>query len=485
MRHWITAILVLLASGAALPSVPSGTGHSFDFSEEDVKKLLESDLEALETVVAATLGAGTSSIQRNATDKAVRGKALQWEKFLLSRFDQAFKDEEPMVALADVWAVTLQASNFLANDAGAAFFGDQRSAAEQAILRVRNHVEFLAADYIPPADFDEVQRHAAEYASENPMEFSAKGGSWVVRGVGEFHLGLKKGAKGVFKILDTPLMPLNLAKDFRKGSQGIGDLSVTADRFTNVAEAMPARLREEIEILFKRLEESESTIDEMLAMTQDIAKNASATAEHADKVVVNIQEPLLIVERLTPKIQQASESITATSAECAKLVEAISVLADKTAQSQAAGAGETQEFKITEYLETAEAIQTGAAEIRGLLDDINKMIDAGKQDAKDNPDRRPFIVSEYTEAAQAIKEATSELRWALADVNSSMQTGALQKALDSVEKTTQGSIDSAETSATQITDHIAKRIAQLLILAFALALIFVFLKRWSAKQQQE
>jgi hypothetical protein len=487
MRHWIAAGLFLLVLGvkAAPAQQSSGSERSFDVSEEDGRKHLEGDLEDLKEVVSSMIVAGTSTIQRNTNDKAVRDRASNWEKFLLSRFDAAFKDAEPQVALADIWALTLQASDFLAKGGGKDFFGDQHAAAELAVRQVRKSVESLAGNYLPPASFAEVQKEAGEYARKNPMEFSTKSGNWIVQGVDEFHLSLKKGAKGVFGLLSVPLMPLSLAKDVHQGSEGIGDLSVTADRFTDVIDKMPERVREEIEFLFNQLEESEATIDGMLALLKDISANASETATQTGKAAETIQEPLRIAESLTPKIQQAAESLSATSAECAKLVEAIASLMEQAREGQSAGgAAEGGEFKIADYLETAEAIQTGAAEVRGLLDDINKMVEAGRQSSQDNPDRHSFDIREYTEAAESIKAATSELRWAFADLTSSSQTGTLKKTLETIEKTAQGSIESAQASATHITDHIAKRIAQLLILAFVLALAFILFKGWTGKRHQ-
>ncbi len=75
MRHWIAVGLLLLAFGANAAPAPSEDDRSSDFSEEDIRKLLETDLDALKAMISATLGAGTSSIQRNATRKDVRKKA--------------------------------------------------------------------------------------------------------------------------------------------------------------------------------------------------------------------------------------------------------------------------------------------------------------------------------------------------------------------------------------------------------------------------
>jgi len=93
------------------------------------------------------------------------------------------------------------------------------------------------------------------------------------------------------------------------------------------------------------------------------------------------------------------------------------------------------------------------------------------------PADRPFEILDYRDTANALTAAARELRALTADVRATIESQGLTDRLQDVNGRMFGVVDHTSARARNLTDHIAWRAAQLILLVFVLAIVYRFASR--------
>jgi hypothetical protein len=258
---------------------------------------------------------------------------------------------------------------------------------------------------------------------------------------------VEAGKDTLMTVASIPLMPTRAGDSLRRGAEEFDDFNVTARRFADIAEGMPeefedfnitarrfadimddlpVRMREEADLLLRGFEDQASTMTQLTGDLKELSLQIDSSLNTVERLSPDIRTTVESVDVSAETLGQTAESIQVASAELRRLVETLDEFVDKVRGDGTPGGREGSAADPEAFAEAAQAIESGAGEVRLLVEQIENLIRPPNRKPRD-PDYHRFDIREYTEAAQAIRGGSVEVRGILADITATADDPELKR----------------------------------------------------------
>jgi len=441
-------LLAAIVSGCQQPPVqvgPSSLAVAVDRSalERDLHWMMDKNL-------AETEGTATE-IASSVDDRRVRENSLRWKIRAFDDYLAILAEEDPRVAFIYQWASAAASRQYLVSGPGEKMFGSQQAAATDLVKKIEADTIALGKRYFPPeaidAAEDEIETLAGKQWRRTP--FGAPPATPVFEGDDD-----------VKALLRIPFLPMSTLEGVSNTPKEIGRFTDTAKEFSAVVQHLPLLTRWQAELLLMEMEQSGPVV----ALGRELQNFQKGLRETADSVKsmpadmrAELEKALASIEKNLPQTKEIVSQAQAAVGQAKSAVEtAKAALAD-----YRVAVGESAEAS-KQLTVTVKAAQDAAAEVRGILSDYRKLLSAEEATKDAEP-----AAKQYSEMAASITVAAKEVRALLSDAK---QPLADQSGLRQVAGDMRGLIDT-----------IFWRAAGLLVLAFALALVYRRLVRRKIK----
>ncbi len=481
----LLAAATLFPSGCVAPRTSGPRGVAAPASEQISKEDLRSALEEYDDFFESTIKQATTEIDARMPGPATRRITLTWKVRMIAANNAALKNADPLKAFVECWTLAVRMTQFLETGDGRNFFAENQTIAVEAARRIESDIERVGRSFLPADVFAKANEQVDTFAREHPMHdmFSDA----VVRSP-----ATREGIAGpLTSILNIPLAPFRVAEGIDQGASAIRSLGDVGDRFTDVVEDLPESVRWQLQLLLLDLEQNDLLLS-FLASFAQFSGSAAQLAETAQKLPGELrgQASALLTEIDTRQagIQATLERAekTATAVErTLQQVNAASASVERTGQS-VAQAGRAWEGTARQIEQTIQNIRHDKYPLDGQppatatstaspLPPPAPVLSASPSASAaaattTAPADRPFEILDYRDTADALTAAARELRALTAEVRATVESQGLTDRLQDVNGRVLGVVDHTSLHARSLTDHIAWRAAQLILLVFVLAI---------------
>lgn len=455
-------------TSSLLPGSPEAEDH------------LRREEEALREYIDERIRGAVKEAESGPANRSTRRRVRKWGEFVVRETDEILEEKDPLAALFDLWALSVQMHEYVATGKGQNTFGLEQRLVLEAMAEIREEVRLSAAANFEQATYEAARANILEYARENPLDYDA---SFVTRifDLKQVPFSVVRAGESTLKsVASVPLLPKRAGEGIRRGTDQLRDFNETASRFTDVMEELPRRSREELELLLEKLEDQSTTLTVLTESLQGTALSFNEAMQSAERLSPDARETVKSVDETARTLDGTARSIERAAAELRLLTEGVERLGDRFSTETPASPTEGREAESfpDSYAEAAAAIESGASEIRLLLDDINRMMEPEEKEPGED-DGRPFDIREYAEAARAIESASTEIRGILSDLSATASDESLSESSDSL---FQGAIEASETVSRRLealVDHLLLRLGLFLVFVTLLLLLYRFARtRW-------
>lgn len=386
--------------------------------------------------------------------------------------------DQPVAALLDAWAEAETMLDLLQKGDGAAGLrGYAYTLALQYIQGRRDKLESLAHTYLPSAVYQDMDNRIEEYADTNPLSEESLMPSTKKSDTESFSIW-SFGHDAVGSIVRLSFLPGRLAGGVAEGGMALGELRSTTAAATRVAEQLPQRIREEIEVLLKTLEEQHREIMEILTKMEAITANTKVAAKQAEQTAAQVDKSLDNAKETLPRLNETVQSIETAAVASRQLTDSVYELLQQYTEQRQQGSKDAdtrQEFDISEYKQTAEAVQQSAQEVRDMLAEIRTLTEK-RDDAATSDEKNDFQITEYRDAALAVKNGAAELRQLLAELRLLAADEELPNSLAATAVHLEQSADDIATRSERVIDHAVYRALQVIFAFFLLLAVYTCLR---------
>jgi len=165
-------LLALVCSGCT--TVQEGGPQKTALMEATGAQVNAGDLRAVDNALAISVpGAIETAANRIAvgsTDSQVRRRALLWKIEVVPAFYQAFFYTDPLGAMLDAWALSIQVEERLASQAASEELGPLQPLATEAARTIRMQIEAAAKGGAKtPAGFEKAKQYVESWARSHPI----------------------------------------------------------------------------------------------------------------------------------------------------------------------------------------------------------------------------------------------------------------------------------------------------------------------------
>lgn len=441
-------------------------------SPEAREHLRQEDLSLHEYIVER-MRETISRAEAGPASRRTRKRVRNWCEFVIRETDEILEDKDPLTGLFDLWALSVQMEDYVRTGEGQDTFGLEQRLVIEAMADIREEVRFAAERNFESATYESARENILQYARENPLDYDASFLSRLfdLRQV-PFSL-VRAGESTIKSVASVPLIPKRAGEGIRRGTAQLRDFNETASRFTDVVEQLPRRTREELEVLLDKLDDQASTLTLLTDGLEKTAQSVNEAMQTAERLSPDARETVKAVDETARTLEGTARSIEQAAVELGSLLDGVERLSDRfTTGSAETTSGDGDEDSLPEsYAEAARAIESGAAEIRRMLGDINEMMEP--EDAPPGEgEGRPFDIREYTEAARAIERGGAEIRGILADLRATAEDESLGESSEGLFARAVEANDRISSRFESLVDHLLLRLGLFLLFVTAVLLAY-------------
>jgi len=405
--------------------------------------------------------ATANEIEAATQETEVRKAALLWKVNLIQRANEALIEREPIALLFDSWAFCAQQVEYLQQGDGRELFKDQQSLAVAAAARMRTGIEAIAREHVPADKLPDMIRKIESHARANPIRGVFAGDS-----VKSFSAS-DDGESLLTKIIGSPWRAFQAGQDALDPTTR---LSESIDRFTLIMEDYPSLVRWQAQLLLL------STLD--APAIQSTVRGIESVSESSVRLATVAEE---LPTRVREEMQIALDDFVAYQPEIRKTLEDTRATVDgiNEALERAASVGATIERSLAEVSRAGEVWETTAEAVTVTIKQLQQF-QRPKNEGKSAPSApeaeesstRNFDINDYTRTAEATAITTEEIRALLAEFRLFFDGDALDKHVSRVDALTAAVIGQTAARADGVVDHITWRAVQICVLIFVLAIIY-------------
>jgi hypothetical protein len=395
-----------------------GRSNAPKLSEAELReKLAAFYVQFVNTIESATTRAALET-----TDLDLRMRIIQGRLQAVRACRQACLQRHPTAAFVDTWSLCIQFEKYLTTPRPQETLGSSHEFMLAAVRTLRQDIEDLGKLFLRPEQQAEVKQKLERFASANPFSTQSE----VLLPSQDTQTAIPQ----LGWLLNLPLSPFRALEGVDQTAQAVNELTAVASRFTQISEDLPRELQWNASLLLLQarheLEGAGTDLDRRQTNLVATLREVRATLHDASNAVARLDPTLASADRTVRAVTEASQAISAT-------------------------------------------LQTYTQMVMELYPPRPQ----GEQPAA--PAGRPFDILDYARTAEGITAAAGELRAVLVEFQKLATTNSVTARVQELEASAQKAVAQTETSARQLTDHITKRVLQVLAAGFVLLVAYCFI----------
>lgn len=374
------------------------------------------------------------------------------------------EQDDPIAAFLNEWALSVRMSQYFKEGAGHAMFGDNQTIAVTAAEFIEEEIERIGALFLQEEAFTETREHIHRFADTNPIQGTF---SRTVAYVPE----IEEGRPTAFTdVLELPMAPFKALGGVDRGATAIHGFTDVADHFSGVIEGLPESTRWQLMLLLLEMEETEM-VQSILASMAGVSENTAQLVAVAEGLPEEIREQ---ASTLIEEIDSKQAGLQATLDRAEKTIAAVERTLDRA------------DPVIESIDRTAQSItETGRAWESAVKTAGQTIQEFSNREAPAQENEKPFDINEYRMTAEALTETANELTTLTLEIRELVESEHLTKHIEDLDTRATGVLDKSADEARSLTNLMAWRAAQLIILVFLLALAYrVIVTRFLARPNQ-
>lgn len=471
--RWLPVCVMLAAAGCAQQAGGPVSRQDHARNTPVSKEELRDALDDFEDIAQATIKEAAGRIDDASKDPAIRRRTLLWRIRMVSACHTVLKQDDPVKALLDAWTVCLRMANYFEQGDGRQLFGEHWDIAAKASHELVAEAERVAGLILSEGKLEATRKQIAALAAEHPMRGEFAGA--VFRSSTQ----APQAGGPILDVLTLPLAPFRAFGGIDRGAAALVGLSDVADRFTDVVEGLPEGTRWQLELLMLGLDDNE-TMKSARSSWETLSENSSRAVTAIETWPYDFGEQArLLLEQFDA--QQANTQNTLILAQ--QTVEALDQ-----ALARFDGSAQTLDFTARSVDQAGRAWTTTANTIGQVVQDMAAL---GKDpttqpataptttSAPAEQQGRPFDILDYRDTADALTRAATELNHLALQVQDLTGSKELEQTLDGIDARIVAAITHTQGEARLLTDRVAWRLAQVIVLTFVCALVYrLVVTRW-------
>ena len=453
--RWGIPIVVALSVWPGCASLQSGAvsqrtaSQARRISEEELWAALSEFLKLYEYNITAA----ARRMRDTADSDAVRRDSLRLQLTLIPWMRSELRQSDPLLAMLKAWVTTIRVENHVDRYV-VPQPTEQAGPVSQALDEARVDIEGVARLVLTEEEFRRTQEIVHNFARESPITGTYYRAAPPPSDDGAILAAFRP-------VLTIPLSPFRTMQGIDRGAAAIEKFNVVASQFADTLAGFPEVWQWRTQLVLLEMWQSESA-QALLKSVEEASRSGRELTAAAKRIPDDLRTLLddtvtkldARQSALQTTLDKADQVVMKIDAALARLDKTASTV-DRTAQS-AAAAGEV-------WAQTAQAVGDLATQLGRSPDSATGQPKAATADiATTRPQGRPYDIRDYEMTADALARAARELQLVTADVRKLVEDGRLAQ-----------QIAAASTHSRGLADHIAWRVAQLLMLAFGLMVAYV------------
>jgi hypothetical protein len=383
-----------------------------------------------------------SGVTRN---NEVRRRLLFMKMKTITSIENATDHTKSLTAFFDLWALSFQMERFLEEkEKESSILPDDVKKGAVGLIatyrKVRLEFESVAETFIPPESWDATVKAMEQYVESYAIEGS---GASVTRT--DFSDTAVGGA--LSPVLNMTMSPFRAMEGVGKAGDATKDLVPVAKQVVKIVERMPEHLGWEMEGLLldirRDVDEVLESLDEKQGAIQGTLKEVNVSLATVDSIAARTEVITASVERATTTIDSTSSSI---------------------------------EGLLNTYKDTMMTLYPPKTP-------EEKAAEAAEKAASPEEDAKPFDITEYTASLAELTTASTELQALLVELRSTIDGDSLDRVVEGASKVTSAALAETTQSLDSVIDKLTRKIIQILLIAFGLAVVFLILSRWVIRRK--
>jgi hypothetical protein len=362
-----------------------------------------------------------------------------------TRFKQAMHTmldrDDPIEAFIETWALTVRITNYFKDGQGSNLFGKHQDLVITASEKIQAGIEQIGRKFLKEDTFNETRKDISNFANTNPI-------IGTFSNIIVYATETKPGQPGLFdEVVGIPMSPFKAMSGVDRTASAIYSVGESADKMADVVEELPESAKWQMMLLLMEMKETE-VIKSLMDSTSELSDSSARLADSAEKLPEELRQEISILIREIDE-KQSNIQITLEKAEKTSIaIERASVELTNTSKAFNNTAGSLNE--------TARQWQGAANSTTETLKEFAKLMGTEK---KTTEPAKPFDILEYRDTIETASKTISQVRDLLAEINEFTESEQF-----------------AEYAVTprRVTNLMAWRLGQLIVLIFILALVYRF-----------
>jgi len=459
------------SSAASALVTPSGV-----YTDNEGREMLRSELVEFESYVESTMKSAYEILKSRKVSAADLKKVDEWQSAQLKRFQTALRQDDPLRALVDAWAVSKALIRYMEQqNSSDGLTATTRAVGLDMLKRREDRLAYIASRYLSPESISALSNRLDAFTAEQaiPVNKDLKPDErwWSA----PFFSGWAKGQSAVEGLFNMSMIPGRALKGVADSGSALTGIRETTAEAVQVMNQMPANIRKEFQLALDDLIAKRAEIMEMLNAIDSVSTNLRVTAESTHLTATEIQDSMTLARELLPAGESLAVAVERAVNASTDLVKAIGKDSGPDALPGAEG-GNQKGFDIEDYQRTATALTGAAVEIRQMLTEIRALIDMDNT-GKSTDDSKGFDVREYGAAADSIQHSTSEIRALISDLRGITDDKVLRERIGDLRDEADAVAQRTADRANGIVDHLTVRLIQVAVVVFLLACGYALIQR--------
>ncbi|MDA0576992.1 MAG: hypothetical protein O3B24_02720, partial [Verrucomicrobia bacterium] len=468
--------MLLVVIGAAGADRAPGADPATNYSPGEARVMLRAELVEFERYIDESMKSARTIARGRRVKSRDLDKLDSWQDAQRSQFRKALRQDDPLVALVDAWAVGLSLNHFIEDNARSADLPENVcEVAVDMLQRRQAKLAQIAEQYLPPESMqalsNQIQNFVVTQSGSTNNAQRARSRGWTA----PLFSAWSKGETAVGGILQIPLIPgkaLMGVSESGKALTGIRDSTAEA---LQVANELPERIRKEFELALDDLLDRREELMQLLLSIDSVSTNLRATAEASEGAAVAVHASLAQAETLLPAGESLAVAVARAVQAATELVNALSANAVSHAPVDGQPTAEDTAFDIKAYEAAAVSITSAATELGDMLREIQALIEMSRGPEQDS-DEPGFDIRQYGATADSIQSGAAEIRGILKDMRDITDDEAFRARAAVLWQEADASAMRAAGLVKGVVDHVALRLLQLTLAIFVLASLYAHLR---------
>lgn len=451
----VVAAGMAILSGCAHPEGRPSSGMLTAAAGSFSKEHLRNALDEFDDFFEVTIKHAADNIDQHQPDRQTKVATLMWRSRAISAADSALKQDDALRAFLDTWTLCVRLSQYFEEGSGRTLFGMQQPIAIATAKEIEAGIEEVGRMFLAEDALFRIRDGVREVARKQPIK-----GMFSDMRIRPAAVPAEETPPILGSLLALPLAPFQVFEGIDKGATAIHGFTTVASRFTDVVEEWPESISWQLQLMLLNLE-SYDTVRTVVTSLDRLSDSSASMAETAKKLPEEVRrEAAHLLEEIDARqagfqatLKQADQTAQTVERALQRVDEAANAI-DRTARSVA---------------EAGIAWNESARVIGQTVTDIGK---CGQTAPPATRPSRPFDINDYNRTADSLTAAAVELRQLVAEFHGLAGSSELTTRLEEIDARIAGLTEHTSGQAASLANHVTWRLAQLLVLAFVLALLY-------------